>query len=93
MKVTYDIECLPERNQGGKKSEEILKVIEFLASQHNNMRFEYDDDEECKRRRDTIRNYRRSNKLQAVFDIFRWEKCLYVVKLKKGGKKAEMANA
>lgn len=93
MKVTYDIEYLPERNRGGKKSEEVLKIIEFLASQHKNMRIEYDDDKECKRRCDTIRNYRRSNKLQAVFDIFRQEKCLYVVKLRKGGKMAEIANA
>ncbi len=92
MKVTYDIEYLPERNRGGKKSEEVLKVIEFLASQHKNMRFEYDDYKECKRRYDTIRNYRRSNKLQAIFEMFRQEKCIYIIKLKKAGKKAEMAN-
>lgn len=92
MKVTYDIECLPKRKQGGRKSEEVLKVIEFLAGQHKNMRFEYDDDKECKRRYDAVRNYRRSNKLQAVFDMFRHERCIYVIKLKKVGKKTDMAN-
>lgn len=92
MKVTYDIEYLPKRKQGGKKSEEVLKVIEFLAGQHKNMRFEYDDDKECKRKYDTVRNYRRANKLQTVFDMFRQEKCMYVIKIKKTGKKAEMAN-
>lgn len=86
MKITYDIEHLPEHKaRGGKKSEETLALIAFLAGQKKNMCIEYDNAQECKRRYDSLRNYRNSNKLQNVYDIWREDKRIYIVKLKKAG--------
>lgn len=89
MKITYDLAHLPERRAGGKKSEEVIAVISFLADgQKKNMCIEYDDEKECKRKYDTLRNYRNMNKLKEVFDIYRREKCIYIVKAKKTSRKA-----
>lgn len=86
MKITYDVEHLPERRaKGGRKSEETLAVIAFLAGQKKNMRIEYDNAQDCKRRYDSLRNYRNTNKLQNVFDIWREDKFIYIVKTKKAG--------
>ena len=86
MKITYDIKDLPEHKRGGKRSEEVIAIIAFLASQHKNMCISYDDAKECKKRYDTIRNYRSTNKLQEVFDLYRIENSIYVVNSKKAGK-------
>lgn len=94
MKITYDLEVLPERRRSnaGRKSEETLAIIAFLAGKQRNMRIEYDDPKECKRRYDTLRNYRRTAKLQEVIDLFRDESSIYVIKLKKPGAKGKAAN-
>ena len=47
------------------------------------MCIEYDDEKDAKRRYDSLRNFRGSRKLQPVFDIYRREKCIYIVRLKK----------
>lgn len=92
LKIMYDLTDLPENKtrQGGKKSEETLAVIAFLADgKKKNMCIEYDTDKDCKRRYDTLRNYRRTNKLQEVFDLWHEGKRIYIVKTKKrqgGGK-------
>ncbi len=65
-------------------------MIAFLADgQKKNMCIEYDDVKECKGRYDSLRNYRRTNNLQNVFDLWRKEKFIYILKTKKTGKKAE----
>lgn len=89
MKITYDLECLPERHSsyGGKKSEEVLAIIAFLAGKQKNMRIEYDDLEECKRKYNSLRSYRRTAKLQDVFELFRHENSIYIVRMKKPGTK------
>ena len=84
MKITYDVEYLPERkSNGGKKSEEVIAVIAFLAGKRKNMRIEYDDAKQAKTRCDTIRGYRCRNKLQGVFDVYRHDNCVYVLRSKK----------
>lgn len=88
MKITYDLEVLPERRSGGRKSEETLAVIAFLAGNQKNMCIEYDDEKQAKRKYDSLRGYRLVNKLQEVFDLYRHENCIYVIKTKRGGKKA-----
>ena len=94
MKITYDLEVLPEhhRHNAGKKSEETLAVIAFLAGKQKNMKIEYDDPKECKRRYDTLRNYRRSAKLQEVIDLFRDGNSIYVIRIKKPGAKGKAAS-
>lgn len=83
MKITYDLEVLPEKKGGGKESEETLALKAFLAGKQKNMCIEYDEEKQAKRRYDTLRNFRGTNKLQEVFDIYRREKCIYIVRLKK----------
>lgn len=93
MKITYDLEVLPERRRSnaGRKSEETLAIIAFLAGKQKNMRIEYDDPKECKRRYDTLRNYRRVSKLQDVIDLFKDDRSIYVIRLKKPGAKGKAA--
>lgn len=41
--------------------------------------------EQAKRRYDTVRNFRLHNNLKEVFDLYRHEKCIYVLRIKKTG--------
>ena len=83
MKITYDLEHLPERRATSRDSEELLALKAFLAGQQRNMCIEYDNEKDAKRRYDSLRNFRGSRKLQPVFDIYRREKCIYIVRLTK----------
>jgi len=53
------------------------------------MCIEYEDDKAAKRQYDTLRNFRNTNKLQGVFDIYRIETRIYIVKLKKATMKGD----
>ena len=88
MKITYDLEHLPERKRYSKESEETTALKTFLAGKQRNMCIEYDDERSAKRRYDTLRNFRRTNKLQERFNIYRVEKSVYIVKTKKPAAKA-----
>ena len=85
MKITYDLDYLPERRPHGQPCEEVLAIQTFLAGSQKNMCIEYDTDRDAKRRYDSVRNFRLQHKLQDVFEVFRREKCLYIVKTKKKG--------
>ena len=62
----------------------MLALIAFLADgQKRNMCIEYEEEKEAKRRYDSIRNYRSTHKLQEVFDIYRVDKQVVIVKAKK----------
>lgn len=71
MNIEYDIIHLPERGRPyGAKSEETLAVIAFLADpEKKNMVITYDDEKDAKRRYDSLRNFRGTNKLTETFDI------------------------
>ena len=47
------------------------------------MVIEYDDAKEAKKRYDSLRNFRSTNKLQGVFDMYRTEKTVCIIKTKK----------
>ena len=85
MKIAYNVEHLPERKRiGGKESEEVSALKSFLADgQQKNMVIEYDDAKEAKKRYDNLRNFRSTNKLQGVFDMYRTEKTGCIIKVKK----------
>lgn len=83
MKITYDLEFLPEKRATNAGSEELQAVKAFLAGKQKNMCIEYDDEKMAKRRYDTIRGFRNLHKLQAVFDVYRRETHIYIVRLKK----------
>ena len=71
MKITYDLEFLPERRNNVRESEEVTAIKAFLAGAHKNMCFEYDSEKEAKRRLDAVRNFRSQHKLQEIFDLYR----------------------
>lgn len=85
MKISYDLTALPERRRAMKESEEVTAIKAFLAGKQKNMCFEYEDEKQAKRRYDTVRNFRLHNNLKEVFDLYRHEKCIYVLQIKKTG--------
>lgn len=75
----------PQRKNARKDSEETAALKVFLAdSEKKNMVFEYDTPEEAKKRYDSMRNYRNTNKLQDIYDVWRSDALICIVKTKKG---------
>lgn len=92
MKITYNVQHLPERKRGCRESEEVLAIKAFLADrEQKNMLIEYDDAKEAKRRYDSIRNFRSSNKLQPIFDLYRTDKAICIIKFKRAAGVGKMA--
>lgn len=55
MKITYNLQVLPQRKNSRKDSEETTALKAFLAdSEKKNMVFEYDTPQEAKKRYDSI---------------------------------------
>ena len=46
------------------------------------MVFEYNDAKEAKKRYDSLRNFRNANKLQEVFDMYRADRFVCIIKTK-----------
>ncbi len=90
MKTSYDLEYLPERRKSiHKEAPEITAIKVLLASQRKNACFEYDDERQARNRLRLIQRFRNSNELRDVFDCYRSDKCVYVVRTKNGGKKCK----
>lgn len=88
MKITYNLQVLPQRKNRRKDSEETTALKAFLAdSEKKNMVFEYDTPQEAKKRYDSMRNYRNANKLQDIYDMWRSDALICIVKTKKGAAK------
>ena len=85
MKISYDLTALPERRCAMTESEEVTAIKAFLAGKQTNICFEYEDEKQAKRRYDAVRNFRLHNNLKEVFDLYRHEKCIYVLRIKKTG--------
>ena len=81
MKITYDLEFLPERWRT-KTSEEVLALKAFLAGKQKNMCIQYEDEALCKRRYDSLRAFRTSHRKQKVFDLYRRGTCIYILRLR-----------
>ena len=87
MKILYDVEHLPERKSGGKDSEELLALKAFLATTQKNMVIEYEEEKAAKSRYNSLRKFRSDKKLQEVFEIYRRDNLICVVKTKKAAAK------
>ena len=88
VKITYNLQVLPQRKNSRKDSEETTALKAFLAdSEKKNMVFEYDTPQEAKKRYDSMRNYRNANKLQDIYDMWRSDALICIVKTKKGAAK------
>lgn len=86
MKIAYDVTHLPERKVQRKDSEEIEAIKGFLAGPQKNMIFTYDDARQAKRRYDALRGYRKNHKLDDVFDCYRVDCEICIIKTKKKGR-------
>ena len=83
MNIRYDVEHLPERKAGGKESEELLALKAFLAGTQRNMVIEYEEEKPAKNRYGALRKFRSDNKLQDVFDLYRREKLICIIRTKR----------
>ena len=60
MKITYNADASVIRPAHvAKKSEEILAIEEFMNSEHENICFEYEDQEEARKKRNNIATHAR----------------------------------
>lgn len=82
MNIKYNVE-LPERNvfRGGIKSDEIIAIENFLKGKMKNMCFKYDSADEAKRKLASVQAYRRKFYHKEIYDVYRSENCLYIVRL------------
>ena len=86
MKITYDLEFLPERRRT-KDGEDLLALKAFLAGKYENMRIQYGDEAICKRRHESLRAFRTGHQQQDVFDLYRREDCIYILRQKKDSRR------
>lgn len=74
MKITYNLQVLPQRKNSRKDSEETTALKAFLAdSEKKNMVFEYDTPQEAKKRYDSMRNYQKS---RSSASAIRWRRLI-----------------
>ena len=86
MKITYDLEFLPERGRT-KDRGDLLALKAFLAGKYENMCIQYEDEALCKRRYDSLRAFRTGHQQQDVFDLYRRDDCIYILRQKKESQK------
>lgn len=86
MKITYDLEFLPERRRT-KDGEDLLALKAFLAGKYENMCIQYEDEAICKRRYDSLRTFRTGHQQQDVFDLYRRDDCIYILRQKKDSRR------
>lgn len=87
MKIEYDVTHLPERKRkSGKLGEATTSLQGFLGTEKKNMVIRCEDDKEAKRTYDTLRNFRNVHKLTEVFELYRSE--LSIVVIRKRSRKA-----
>lgn len=84
MNIKYNVK-LPERKvfRGGVKSDEIIAIESFLTGSMKNMCFEYETPEEAKKKLSAVQSYRRRENHKELYEVWRSEKCIYVVRSKK----------
>lgn len=62
MKITYNLQVLPQRKNSRKDSEETTALKAFLAdSEKKNMVFEYDTPQEAKKRYDSTSSWSKAS--------------------------------
>lgn len=82
MNIQYNVK-LPERknNHNRQKSDETLAIESFLIGNMKNMCFEYENEEEAKKKYSSVRSNRRTKGHQDFYELFRDENRIYVVRL------------
>ena len=82
MKISYNVE-LPERKtfRGRIKSDEVIALEKFIGDTTPNMCFEYEQEDEAKRKLGSIQAYRRKWKHQKLYDVYRNGTRIFVVRV------------
>lgn len=86
MKITYNLEFLPERGRT-KDRGDLLALKAFLAGKYENMCIQYEDEALCKRRYDSLRAFRTGHQQHDVFDLYRRDDCIYILRQKKDSRR------
>lgn len=80
MKISYNVKVPERKRKYAEKSDEVLAIESFILSKTKNMCFEYDTDDEAKRKYNSVRSYRRKAGHQDIYDMFRNDNKIYIVK-------------
>lgn len=91
MQIKYNV-ALPERRGGGgqrEKSDEALAIDSFILSKTKNMCFEYESVEEAKKKLSVVTYYKRKNHHQGIYNHYRVENCIYIVRVNGGNVKCQ----
>lgn len=85
MQIRYNVKLPPKSNfYGSKKSDERIAIEAFLEASYDNMAFEYDMKEEAKKKQQAIREMRRRYKETELYESYRVDRAVFVVRTKKG---------
>lgn len=81
MQIRYNIKNVPERPERlGQKSDEIMAIETFINTSQKNMVFEYDTEDEAKKRLGTVRYYMKKKELDTMFEYYRVNDCVYIIR-------------
>ena len=81
MQIRYNIKNVPERPERlGQKSDEIMAIETFINTSQKNMVFEYDTEDEAKKRLGTVRYYMKKKELDIMFEYYRVNDCVYIIR-------------
>lgn len=84
MQLRYNVKLPPKkRTSQGRKSDERIAIEAFMQSTHKNMCFEYDTSMEAKKKLSTINASRRAKNETEIYDTYRVDQCVYIVRLEK----------
>lgn len=84
MQLHYNVKLPPKKEtKHGQKSDERIAIEAFMQSTHKNMCFEYDTSMEAKKKLSMINAARRSKNETDIYDTYRIDKCVYIVRQEK----------
>lgn len=80
MQVKYNVRLPEPRQRAWQKSDEVIALEGFLVGKMGNMCFEYETLEEAKKKMAHIRAYQKKKQHEGIYDYYRVEKCIYIVR-------------
>ena len=82
MKISYNVELSERKTFRGRiKSDEVIALEKFIGDTTPNMCFEYEQEDEAKRKLGSIQAYRRKWKHQKLYDVYRNGTRIFVVRV------------
>ncbi|MBS5955506.1 MAG: hypothetical protein KIC73_01190 [Clostridiales bacterium] len=88
MKINYGVKIPESARFGRTPSVEIETVVEFLASNHKTMCFEYDDSKQASGKCSTLRGWRKKEN-RTDFNIYKMAERIFIEKVTPKTKKGE----